>query len=187
MGTGLPIFVIYLTLAVLVAPALIEVGAAPIAAHLFILYAALSHQLTPPVMAHVYMAAGIAQANVWKTAVHSMRLGITIFIVPFLFIFNPAILLIGSASEIAVAVVTALFGIVMLAAGLEGWLAGRANWLQRVLLIASGVAIMANINTIVTLLGIVVLVLVLLWQGITPMWAVRKIGAFSRLKPRSSK
>lgn len=187
MGAGLPIFVTYLVLAVLVAPALVEAGAVPIAAHLFIMYAALTHQLTPPVMPHVFMAAGIAEANVWKTALHSMALGITLFIVPYLFIFNPALLLIGSVSGIAVALVTALVGISMLAAGMQGWLVRSANWLQRVLLIASGIAVMSNVNTLVTLLGIVILVLVLLWQGITPMWVVRKIRRFCSRKPYDSK
>ncbi|MFO7772778.1 MAG: TRAP transporter fused permease subunit [Dehalococcoidia bacterium] len=176
MGAGLPIMATYFMLAILVAPALVTLGAVPLAVHLFILYTALTHQLTPPVMPHVYMAAKIAEANVWKTALVSMRLAVVLFIVPFMFLFDPALLLIGSTLEIAETVGTAIFGLVMLSAGLEGWLLGRANWLQRVLLIVAGVALMFNISTMVHITGIVVLALVLLWQRIAPSRVVRKIG-----------
>jgi len=149
----------------------------PIAAHLFMICAAYVHFYTPPVMPMVVVAAGLAGSNIWKTSFHAMRLAIVLVIVPFVFIYNPAILLQGGYSipETIVVIVPCLIGIIALAAGIQGWLVKRANWLHRLLLIASGIMIILNLNMIVTIIALCLLGLILLSQGITPMWVVSKL------------
>jgi len=176
MGMGMPMIACYFILAVLVAPALTEIGVLPIAAHLFMICAAYVHFYTPPVMPMVVIAAGLAGSNIWKTSWHAMRLAIVLVIVPFVFIYNPAILLQGGHGilETILVIVSCLIGIVGLAAGIQGWLVRRANWLQRLLLIASGMMIILNLNLIVTISGLCLLGLILVQHGITPIWVASK-------------
>src|SRR5699024_5190612 len=96
LGLGMPTTVVYVMLAVLVAPALIEFGIEPMAAHLFIFYFGMMSMITPPVCMGTYTAATIANANFWQAGILGMRLGIVAFIVPFIFVFHPALILSGS-------------------------------------------------------------------------------------------
>lgn len=95
LGLGLPIIVSYLVLAVLVAPALTNMGVMPLAAHLFIFFFALVSDLTPPVAPGAFVAAGIAGAEVMRTAWLACRLGLVVYILPYMFVYNPGLLLYG--------------------------------------------------------------------------------------------
>jgi TRAP transporter 4TM/12TM fusion protein len=142
LGMGMPTVGVYLLLAVLIAPSLIQSGVEPIAAHLFIFYLGMMSMVTPPIGIGAFFAAAIAKAPPMATAFESMRFGWTAYIVPFLFVFSPALLLIGDPMEIAVAVVTAILGVYAISAAFVGWLHGPAGRLRRVLIGLAGLALL---------------------------------------------
>jgi TRAP-type uncharacterized transport system fused permease subunit len=166
MGTGMPVYACYFIIAILIAPALTDLGVLPIAAHLFVICAAQVHHFTPPNMPMAAIAAGIANSNIWKTAWQAMRLAVVFVIIPFVFIYNPALLLQGghSIGETATLVVFCLFGVVALSAGIQGWLVKKTGWVQRVILLVSGFLAIANINAAVSITGIGLLFVNLIWQ-----------------------
>ncbi len=131
LGLPLPTTVVYITLAVLAAPALVQLGIPPLAAHLFLFYFGMVSLITPPDCLPVYIAASMAQANFWQTGWTAMRLGIAAYVVPFIFALHPPLIFIGSASEIMAAIVTAVLGIFLLAAGCAGYLFGELSWSKR--------------------------------------------------------
>ncbi len=136
LGMGMTATACYIFLAVTLAPALIGGGLDPIGSHLFILYWGLISFITPPVALAAIAAASIAKADPWRTGIWAMRLGIVNFLVPFLFVLNPTLLMIGEPLDILHDVATACFAVWLLAAALEGWLigVGRIPWPSRILL-----------------------------------------------------
>ncbi|MEM6460710.1 MAG: TRAP transporter fused permease subunit [Pseudomonadota bacterium] len=142
LGMGMPTVGVYLLLAVLVAPSLVQSGVEPIAAHLFIFYLGMMSMVTPPVGIGAFFAASIAKAPHMQTAFESMRFGWTAYIVPFLFVFSPALLLIGDPMEIVIAVTTAVLGVYAISAAFIGWLHGPAGNLRRFAIAAAGVALL---------------------------------------------
>lgn len=142
LGMGMPTVGVYLLLAVLIAPSLIQSGVEPIAAHLFIFYLGMMSMVTPPIGIGAFFAAAIAKAPPMETAWESMRFGWTAYIVPFLFVFSPALLLIGDPVDIAVAVVTAVVGVYAISAAFVGWLHGPAGPVRRVLVGLAGIALL---------------------------------------------
>ena len=134
LGLPLPTTVVYITLAVLAAPALIQLGIPPLAAHLFLFYFGMVSLITPPDCLPVYIASSIAGANFWQTGWTAMRLGIAAYIVPFIFTLHPALIFIGSAREIVIAIATASIGVFLLAAGCAGYLFRVLSWTKRGLL-----------------------------------------------------
>jgi TRAP transporter 4TM/12TM fusion protein len=142
LGMGMPTVGVYLLLAVLVAPSLIETGVEPIAAHLFIFYLGMMSMVTPPIGIGAFFAAAIAKAPPMETALESMRFGWTAYIIPFLFVFSPSLLLIGSPGEIILSVSTAILGVYAISAAFVGWLHGPSRPLRRVLTGLAGVALL---------------------------------------------
>ena len=134
LGLPLPTTVVYITLAVLAAPALVQLGIPPLAAHLFLFYFGMVSLITPPDCLPVYIAASMAQANFWQTGWTAMRLGIAAYIVPFIFALHPPLIFIGTLKEILIAVVTAVIGVVLLGAGCAGYLFRPLSWTKRSLL-----------------------------------------------------
>jgi TRAP transporter 4TM/12TM fusion protein len=116
MGLGLPTQIIYLTLAILVAPGLVDMGITVAGAHLFIIYFGMMSMVTPPICFAAFTAATLAGANLMKTGVVAFRIALAGQLVPFYFALNPGLLLIGSATDVAIAVVRASVG--LFAAGL---------------------------------------------------------------------
>ncbi|MDZ7714015.1 MAG: TRAP transporter large permease subunit [Rhodovibrio sp.] len=107
-------------------------------AHIFVFYFAVVSAITPPVALASYAAAGISGANAMATSVASFKIGITAFIVPFMVFYNPALLLDGTTFEIVRAAITAIAGVFLLSAGVQGWLlGGRAPWVSQILLIVA--------------------------------------------------
>jgi TRAP transporter 4TM/12TM fusion protein len=121
LGMGLPTAGVYVLLAALVAPALVEVGVLPIAAHMYVMYFGMMSMITPPVAIAAYVAAGIARADPMRTGWEACRFGWSAFVVPFLFVFSPTLLLIGPAPEVALALVTATLGIWLASIGTIGY------------------------------------------------------------------
>ena len=138
LGMGMPTVGVYLLLAVLVAPSLVQSGVDPIAAHLFIFYLGMMSMVTPPVAIGAFFAASIAGAGPMRTALQSMRLGWTAYIIPFLFVASPALLLQGSWDKVALAVLTAILGVWAVSAAMVGYLGGRIGVARRLVVAAAG-------------------------------------------------
>ena len=143
LGLSLPTTAVYLTLAIIVAPGLVQMGVPKMAAHMFIFYMGVTSDLTPPTCLSPFAAAGIAGSPPMATAWQAMRLGAVLYIVPFMFVYSPALLMIGSWPEIVLAGASAAVGVFCLAAGLQGWLRGRATPVDRALLIGAAVLLIA--------------------------------------------
>ncbi|MSQ72457.1 MAG: TRAP transporter fused permease subunit [Betaproteobacteria bacterium] len=142
LGMGLPTLGVYVMLAILVAPALVKVGIDPLAAHLFILYFGMMSLITPPVAPAAYVAAAIANAPSMATGWTAMRFGWTAYIVPFLFVYSPAILLKGSIIDIIIVMATSLFGIWLICAAMTGYAVRIIGLRMRVIFFAAGVMLM---------------------------------------------
>jgi TRAP transporter 4TM/12TM fusion protein len=143
LGMGLPTIGVYVMLAVLVAPALVKVGVPPLAAHLFILYFGMMSLITPPVAPAAYVAAAIAQAPSMATGWTSMRFGWSAYIVPFLFVYSPAILMQGSVTDIAAVTVTSIFGIWLVCAAMTGYLVRVMGWPLRAGFALAGIMLLS--------------------------------------------
>jgi len=144
LGMALPTAVIYTMLAVLVAPALVQLGVDRIAAHLFIFYVGMLSMITPPVCFATFTAAAIAGADFWKTAVAGMQYGIAAFLLPFVFPFSPGLLMNGSPMEITISFVTAVLGVFGIAAALVGYLFRPLNPVLRIVLFMFGCGVMTS-------------------------------------------
>jgi TRAP transporter 4TM/12TM fusion protein len=131
LGMSLPTTVVYVTLAVLVGPALAQLGIVPLAAHLFLFYFGMLSLITPPDCLATYAAAAIAKADYWKTGWTGMRLGIVAYIVPFVFVFHPALILHGTVAEIVLSIITASIGVILLGIGAAGYLFKPLGWIRR--------------------------------------------------------
>lgn len=138
LGMSLPTTVVYITLAVLVGPALTQLGIVPLAAHLFLFYFGMLSLITPPDCLATYTAAAIAQSDFWKTGWTGMRLGIAAYVVPFVFALHPALILVGTAGEVIVAIATAAVGVTLLGIACAGFLFRPLGWGQRGLLSLAG-------------------------------------------------
>jgi len=138
LGMGLPTLGVYVLLAALVAPALIEVGIDRMAAHLYVMYFGMMSMITPPVAIAAFAAAGIAAASPMRTGFAAMRFGWTAYIVPFLFVASPTLLLIGAPQAVAVAVVTAMIGVWLVSIALAGYFSRPLTVPMRLLFAAAG-------------------------------------------------
>jgi len=165
LGMGMPTTAAYAIGASVLAPALVkDFQVIPLAAHLFIFYFACLSALTPPVALAAFAAAAIANAKPWDVGWQSMRFAIAGFIIPFMFVYGPAMVLEGTSWEIATTVVTGLLGTLCLAASVQGWLLTRVGAIQRaILLVAAFTLIKPGWVTDVIGLGLFVLVLVFQW------------------------
>ncbi|MBI3998182.1 MAG: TRAP transporter permease [Armatimonadetes bacterium] len=135
IGSGIPTTATYIILAAIAAPALIQLGVPPLAAHLFIFYFGVIADITPPDALAAYAAAGIAKTDPFATGWTATRLALAGIVVPFVFVYSPTILLQGSSlQEIVVTTVTAVVGVVALAGGVSGYFFATATWLERGLL-----------------------------------------------------
>jgi TRAP transporter 4TM/12TM fusion protein len=114
LGMGMPTSAVYIIVAMLLAPSIAEMGVPLIAAHFFVFYFGLASMLTPPVAIASYAAASLAESDLKKTSLAGLRLGLSAFIIPFYFIYNPEILLIGNVEDIIVAgLMLAIAGILL--------------------------------------------------------------------------
>lgn len=155
LGMGLPTSAAYMILAVLVAPALVQMGATKMSAHLFILYFGALSTITPPVALSTFAAAGIAESNVWQTGKDAVLLASSGFVIPFIFVFNNELLLVGSPAQIAFGFVTAMIGCVFVSASLMGWMRVKLSLLARIVLFPAGVMLFIVNPMYWNLLGIV--------------------------------
>jgi TRAP transporter 4TM/12TM fusion protein len=135
MGMGVSAIATYILMAVLVVPAMTQLGVSPLVAHFFVFYVGVSMFITPPFAPAAYMAATLAGADPFKVGYAAMRLAIVAYLVPFISIFQPALLGVGSFWDVAIAIVTSVVAVYALSVGFEGYcltrvrLPERAAWL----------------------------------------------------------
>jgi TRAP transporter 4TM/12TM fusion protein len=139
LGMGLPTVVCYVLLAVTVATPLIKMGVLPLAAHLFIFYFGMLCMVTPPVGFAFYASAAIADSDPMKTGWTAFKFALAGFILPYMFVFYPSLLLIGSFLEILVATIPALLGTLFLSVGIVGYFNKEIGWWGRGLLIIGAI------------------------------------------------
>lgn len=167
LGTGLPTTPSYILMAALLIPALVKMGVATPAAHMFAFYFAIISAITPPVAFAVFAAAGLAKANMWDSGWAAMRVGAAGFVVPFMFVYDPALMMIGTWPDIIWRFVISSIGIGLLAAGLHGYLVRWMPMWER------GVALVGAILLVVPtfwadLLGLAVTAALILLQMFGP-------------------
>ncbi|MFA7666485.1 MAG: TRAP transporter fused permease subunit [Burkholderiaceae bacterium] len=162
VGMGMPTTPAYIVMVALLVPALIKLGAPVPAAHMFAFYFAILSAVTPPVALAVFAAAGLAKSGLWQTCFAAMAVAAPAYIVPFMFVYEPALLLEGGdLMTSATAFVSATAGVVALAAGLQGWAFGPASmWQRGVLLVAAILLIKPGLYSDLT--GVLLIAVVLL-------------------------
>src|SRR3989475_10014672 len=137
LGTGLPTSATYIITSIMAAPALVQLGVPKLVAHMFVFYFGILADLTPPTAISTYATSSIAGADVWQTQWTAMLLALSGFIIPFSFAYDPALLMLNaSLLEIAARTVAATLGILMLAAGIIGYLRAPTRTWERCLLLA---------------------------------------------------
>ncbi len=151
-GMGMTVTACYIFLAIVLAPPLVKAGLDPLAVHLFIMYWGMVSFITPPVALATFAAAPLAGTSAMRIGVQSIRLGTAIYLVPFCFVLNPALILRGEPMMVAISITAAFAGIVPLAAALQGYVLGiglipnnLAGWISRMLLIVGGVLLAAPV------------------------------------------
>lgn len=141
LGMGMPTTPAYIVMVSLLVPALIKLGVVAPAAHMFAFYFAILSAITPPVALAVFAAAGLAKSELWRSGWAAVKIGAAGFIVPFMFVYEPALLMIGGWQQVLHASLTAGCGCLLLAAGLHGYLFGPANGWQRAALVGAAVTL----------------------------------------------
>ncbi len=141
LGMGMPTAPAYIMQTALLVPALIRLDVPAEAAHMFVFYFAILSAITPPVALAVYAANGISGAPLWESSLAALRLGATGFIIPFMFVYGPALLLVGSPGDVVLAACSATAGVICLAAGFSGYLLRPASRGERILLLAASIVL----------------------------------------------
>lgn len=173
LGMGVPTTANYCIMAATCAPILIRMGVPAMAAHFFVFYFGIVADITPPVALAAYAGSAIAKSNPMKTAFNASRLAIAVFIVPYVFCFNPALLIIDTTViEVIIIAVTSFVGIFGVAAGLEGYLRGEMNIIVRAIFVVAGILLIIP-STVTDIIGIVIIALAAAFQ----MLYMKKINA----------
>ncbi len=137
LGMGMPTTPSYIVMVSLLVPAIIKLGATTPAAHMFAFYFATLSAITPPVALAVFAAAGLARANMWQAGWESMRIAAPTYIVPFMFVYEPSLLMIGDPVTIVTSTGSAILGVMCFAGGLQGYFLREARAWERLLLVAA--------------------------------------------------
>lgn len=162
-GMGLTGIAVYILGAIFLAPALIMMGVLPIAAHYFVLWLAHGALITPPVCAAAFLGAAIADAPMMATGWQACRLGVVVYLMSCIWVLKPALLLIGSPEEVALAVLTAIVGVYFVSCGVAGRMLRPASWVQRIPFMVGGTALMIP-DLYISLIGLGTVALPALWQ-----------------------
>lgn len=158
LGMGLPTTANYVVTATIAAPALLEFDVPVIAAHMFVFYFGIVADITPPVCLAAYAGAGLANANPLSSGVNAVKLAIAAFIIPYIFVSNPILLLEGAtASNLIPAIITALIGMGAISAAIMGYFIGPANIVERLALVAGGLSLVYP-ELLISLTGLAVVI-----------------------------
>jgi TRAP transporter 4TM/12TM fusion protein len=172
LGMGMPTTAVYILLSALIAPAIIEAGVDDIPAHMFILYFGMMSMITPPIALAAFAAATLTKADPMATGFVAMRFGWTAYVVPFLFVISPSLLLLGDNNQqIAIDAGTALVGVYLISVAAIGYFRRPMSWPIRVLLILLGVAAMTpdqavGFHGIGDILGCLLGILILAYESV---------------------
>ncbi|MGG0717415.1 TRAP transporter fused permease subunit [Robertmurraya massiliosenegalensis] len=158
LGMGMPSVAAYALVATLVAPALVDFGIIPIAAHLFIFYFAIVSNFTPPIALAAFAAAAIAETSPMKTALTATRLGMLAYIIPFIFVYDPSLIMQSTLGDTLLSFATAVLGTIIIGAGLTGFLFKKINWGTRIGTFIAGVLMLyplkgADYTAIINVIG----------------------------------
>ncbi len=165
LGMGLPVTPAYIIVASLMGPVFVNLGIPLKAAHLFMLYFATISAITPPVAISAFAAGTLAGAPLMATGVQASKLGIAAFIVPYMFIYGPALVGIGTPLEVITASVAAVIGVIALASAVEGWFFVKSRWYERVLMFAASI-LLINTGLVTDAIGISLMLAVILLQRV---------------------
>ncbi|RGY98091.1 TRAP transporter fused permease subunit [Clostridium sp. AM58-1XD] len=163
LGMGLPATAAYVLSAAILAPVLTTLGVPILVAHLFIFYFAGFSTITPPVCAAVYLASGLAKSNWFKTGILSCMIALPAFVVPYTFIYDTSLLLMGSIGAVAIAVITAFLGVWAIGAGVAGYIRAKISLPFRILAVVAGILLVIP-NLTVSILGLVLFAVVYVWN-----------------------
>jgi len=165
LGMGMPVTASYLVMAILVVPAMTALGIPGIAAHMFVFYYAAFSFITPPVCVAVIAAASIGQANMIKTSLQACRFSIPAFIMPFLFIFNPAVALMGTTGEIVREITFSVIAVIAICLCLEGYFREKLNTVIRLLFLVVSIGLFIPLSPLVSfgLAALFVVLIVVSW------------------------
>ena len=177
LGMGMPTAGIYLLLATLAAPPLIKLGVPPMSAHLFVLYFGIMSMITPPVALCAFTAANLSGANPMETGLTAVRLGWTAFVVPFLFVFAPTLIMVGGGVQVILAVATAIAGVLLASAGMLGYFSRPLGWFMRAVFLVAGLSLLIPAEAFagavyIDVFGAILGVLVVSWE----LWGHRTVG-----------
>jgi TRAP-type uncharacterized transport system fused permease subunit len=164
LGTGLPTTANFIVTSTMAAPALKLLGVPDIAAYRFVFYFGIAADLTPPVALAAYAAAGIARADPMKSGVTAIKLALAGFLVPFIYVYNPILLLVGATPlPMVQATVTSLVGVYLLSMATIGYYDGPLSWLMRIVAMAGALGLLIP-GTYSDLGGLGALAFIYLWQ-----------------------
>jgi TRAP-type uncharacterized transport system fused permease subunit len=141
LGMGMPTTPAYIVQVALLVPALVRLEVPLEAAHMFAFYFAILSAITPPVALAVYAANSLFQGGLWETGIAALKLGATGYIIPFMFVFGPSLLMIGSWDRILLTTITAIIGVTALAASLHGYLFRPTRLWERLFLFGAALAL----------------------------------------------
>jgi len=156
IGMGLPTLPAYLVAVALIVPALNKFGMQPFVAHFFVFYFSCLSAITPPVAIAAYAAGGIAKANPMNVGWQAVRLGVSGFLVPFVFVYQPELLLIGTPLRIIIVAITCIAGVTALGWATIGFLNVKINILERILLLISAFLLIGG-SLLTDVIGIILL------------------------------
>ena len=173
LGMGLPSIPAYIITATMAAPALAEYGVPVLVAHMFVFYFGIFANVTPPVALAAFAGAGISGGDPMKTGFAAFKLSLAGFLVPFVFVFDPSLLLIdveglamnareyplANMMDVTVVVTTTVIGIVAISAALEGYFATNLNWLFRILIGAAAISLIIP-ETITDIIGLAIVIVI---------------------------
>ncbi len=163
LGMGMTTTAVYITLAVLIIPAIIQMGVLPMAAHLFCFYFGVISNITPPVAVAAFAAAGIARTNPMRTAWQACKIGCVAFLIPYMFIYGPEIMLFGNPGSVLQTLVSATFGAFALGAGVGNFLLTHNRFIERLALFTTA-GLLIKPGWITDLIGLVLVAAVLFSQ-----------------------
>lgn len=183
LGMGVPTAPAYIIAAMIAAPTLVKFGANPVAAHMFVFYSALLSAITPPVALAAYAGAAISGGNVMKTGVIASKLGFVKFLVPYMFIYNGAFLMMGAPSFIVWSLFTGIVGTIGLVVAMEGYFYARLSTIERALFALAGVG--ALIPEFYSDIPSLVIFGVATWMNRKKSWSPPRWPRFNK-RPRSA-
>lgn len=142
LGMGMPTTAVYVIVGLTLAPALVKLGVSPIAAHMFVFYYAMLSMITPPICIAAFAGAAISGANPMRTGFECMRLGVMAYLIPFVFVLDPLLLMQGPLGMVIIAMATAVAGTAAIGIALVGYFQRPVAWFYRIPLGLGGVGLL---------------------------------------------